>query len=79
MKANGVQGVRNTVRFLHPLVRYLQSQLRVDASLDLMQRDRLRLTFGNGREEEAILPEAARQFMDGFDRGAYPELELPRT
>lgn len=78
LKANGVQGVRNAVRFLNPVVRHVQGRVRVDAwSLDLMQRDKLRLTFVDGRKEDTVIPEAVRLFLDAFNRGKYPDLELP--
>jgi hypothetical protein len=78
LQASGVRGVRNTVRFLNPIVRYVQERIRGDArSLDLMQGDRLRLTLGNGRKVEAFLPEPVRLFLDAFHGGRYPELELP--
>lgn len=78
LRTNGIQGVRNAVRFLNPLVRYLAFRLRSDVlGLDLMKRDTLRLTHGNGRKEETALPEPVRLFLDAFNRGAYPELELP--
>jgi hypothetical protein len=78
LRASGVQGVRNTARFLNPIVRYVQALVRVDArSLDLMQPGMLRLVLGNGRKIETSLPEAVRQFLDAFNRGAYSELELP--
>ena len=76
LNAHGIQGVRNAVRFLNPLVRYLQGQMRLaSASVDVMQVDRVRLIFGDGKKEEAVLPEPVRLFLDAFNKGAYPELE----
>ena len=78
LKANGVRGVRNAARFLNIIVRHVQGRIRVDArSLDMMKRDRLRLTLGNGGTVEAVLPEPVRLFLDAFNRGEYSELELP--
>jgi hypothetical protein len=78
LKAKGIQGVRNAARFLNPIVRYAQGRVKVDAlGLDVMKGDTLRLIFHDGRKEEAPLPPAARQFLDAFNRGKYPELELP--
>lgn len=78
LQALGFQGVRNAVRTLNPFVRYLASHLRVDAfGLDVMKGDRVRLTHGNGTTEETALPDAVRQFLDRFNRGQYPDLELP--
>jgi hypothetical protein len=78
LKAKGIQGVRNAARFLNPIVRYAQGWVKVDApSLDVMKGDTLRLIVHHGREEEAPLAQAVWQFLDAFNRGKYPELELP--
>jgi hypothetical protein len=77
-KAQGILGVRNTARFLNPLNRYLQTQIRQSGlSLDVMQVQRVRLVFRDGQTEEAILPEPVLQFLQAFNAGAYPELQLP--
>jgi hypothetical protein len=77
LRAHGIQGVRNTARFLNPLVRYLHSEIGWDGvKLDVMQVDRVRLIFGDGRQEEASLPEPASRFLRDFNRGAYPQLEV---
>jgi hypothetical protein len=74
-KTHGIVGVRHTVRFLNPLVRYLRSQLPPDAfDMDVIQRDRVRRTFGDGRKEEVLIPEPVRQFLDVFNNGGYPDL-----
>lgn len=78
MKAQSIQGVRNTARFLNPVVRYVHAQLRMDEyRLDLTQPNTLRLTLPDGAQVKAPLPLAVKQFLDAFHRGAYPELELP--
>jgi hypothetical protein len=77
LKAEAVQGVRHAVRLLNPIVRFIRERIVIDAeSLDVMRRDRLRFTYRGGRTVEAAIPEAVRLFMDAFDRGKYPELEL---
>jgi hypothetical protein len=77
-KAHGILGVRNTARFLNPLNRYLLKQIsQAGLNLDVMQMDRVRLVFENGQTEEAILPEPVLQFLEAFNQGAYPELQLP--
>jgi hypothetical protein len=77
-KAQGILGVRNTARFLNPLNRYLQTHIgHSGVSLDVMQIDRVRLVFGNGHTQEAIIPEPVLQFLEAFNKGAYPELQLP--
>jgi hypothetical protein len=42
-----------------------------------MKYGMLRLLFHDGRQEETLLPQAVRQFLDAFNRGKYPELERP--
>jgi hypothetical protein len=77
LEASGVHGVRNTARYLNPVVRYLRARLRGSGAIDLQLGDKARLTFGNGHQQAAVLPEAVRQFLVGFNRGDYPNLELP--
>ena len=56
---------------------YLQGQLKVDAlGLDVMKGDILRLIFHAKRKEEISLPQAVMQFLDAFNQGNYPELEM---
>jgi hypothetical protein len=82
LKAHNVQGVRNTVRYLNPIVRYAQLQLRLDDySLDVSHGDSmpdyfLRMTLPNGMEERAAFPDPVREFLDDFNRGAHGDLEL---
>ncbi len=79
VRVKGVQGVRNTVRVLNPVVRYVQNALRKDnLDLDVMTGKTIRVNSGSTvRKEEVALPEAVRQFLDAFNRGDYPDLELP--
>jgi hypothetical protein len=78
LKASGVRGIRNAARTLNIIVRHVQGRIRVDAwALDMMLGDRLRLTLGDGRRVEAVIPVPVLVFLDGFNRGEYPELELP--
>ena len=80
LRGAGVQGVRNTVRFLNPVVRYCQAQLRLDDySLGLIHRDILRMSLPNGRTVEVQLPPSVRNFLDAFNRGAFPDLVLPAS
>src|SRR5262249_55844619 len=76
--AASVQGVRNTVRFLNPIVRYCQAELRLDDySLHLIQKDILRMVLPNQRALEVQLPRSVRGFLDAFNSGTFPNLELP--
>jgi hypothetical protein len=78
LKASGVQGIRNAARTVNIIVRHVQGRLRVDAwALDMMERNRLRLTLGDGRKVEAVIPEAVHLFLEAFNHGHYPALELP--
>jgi hypothetical protein len=73
----GIKGARNTARFLNVLVRYAQGCVTVEGfRLDLMQGDRLRLTLDDKSTVDAVLPHAVRHFLDAFNQGDYPEVEL---
>ena len=77
LRSAGIHGVRNTVRFLNPIVRFVQLRLAVDAvSLDLFKADTLRLRFHDRTKEEIALPVAVKGFLAAFKEGAYPELEM---
>jgi hypothetical protein len=74
----GIRGVRNTVRFLNPIIRYCLARLRLDDyALDVTQRDVMRMVLPGGKHERVPLPDAVKQFLDAFNRGAHPELEVP--
>lgn len=82
-KAN-IHGVRNTVRYLNPVVRYVQETLRVDDyMLDIWTSagspDVLRVNAPSGGHFEITLPKVVKDFLVEFNRGAYPDLELPPT
>ena len=76
LRVKGIQGVRNTVRFLNPIVHYVQSQIADAGNLHVIKGETLSMNFRNG-EGEVSLPEAVKQFLAAFNSGAYPELEIP--
>lgn len=76
LKLKGIQGVRHTVRTLNPIVRYIESQLADTWNANLVQGNTLSMNFRDGRQATVVLPESVTQFLDAFNRGAYPELEL---
>jgi len=82
LQFNNIWGVRNTVRNLNPIVRFAQRQLLIDDyRLALFHSDALftyvlRLTLSNGVTEEVEMPAAVKAFLDAFNRGNYPGLEL---
>jgi hypothetical protein len=77
LRARGIQGVRNTVRFLNPVVRFAHSLLTDARGIDLIQGTEMRMVFADGREVSAEVPPAVLQFLEAFHRGDYPDLELP--
>jgi len=77
LRARGIKGVRNTVRFLNPIVRYAHTRVTDVYGIDLIQGDRLRIVFANGQVTEVVVPEPVLRFLDGFHRGDYPDLEMP--
>jgi hypothetical protein len=77
LRTRGIKGVRNTARFLNPIVRYVHTQTTGVYAIDLTQVDRLRIEFADGRVTEVAVPEAVLQFLDCFHRGRYEDLEMP--
>lgn len=78
LRASGVQGVRNTVRILNPIVRYIANKLRLDnLEADIMTATTFRIHGPAGGK--VPLPQAVLAFLDAFNKGAYPDLELPRS
>ena len=77
LRLRGIQGVRNTVRRLNPIVRYIESVV-VDAwNSNVTTGDTLSMNFRDGGKTEVALPQAVRQFLKAFNNGVYAELELP--
>ena len=76
LRATGVLGIRNAVRVLNPIVRYVQNATRLDnLDADVMTGNTFRVHGATRQEVE--LPQAILDFLDAFNHGAYPELELP--
>lgn len=76
LRASGVQGVRNTVRGLNPIVRYIQNTFRLDNfNADVMTGTTFRIH--GATSQEVVLPQAVTDFLDAFHRGQYPDLQLP--
>jgi hypothetical protein len=76
LRTRGIRGVRNTARFLNPIVRFAHTCAINAYSIDLIQADRLRIVFADGRTDELPVPEPVLQFLDNFHRGLYPDLEM---
>jgi hypothetical protein len=82
LREHGITGVRNTARNLNPIVRFAQSKLRLDDyRLDVTHGDGmatyiLRISLPGGTEEEAHFPVPVKEFLDAFNRGSYPDMEL---
>jgi hypothetical protein len=74
-----IKGVRNTVRFLNPVVRYCQFQLHLDEyALDLIQPNTLRMILPDGvRRVEVAVPPPVKEFLLAYHRGKFSDLELP--
>lgn len=78
LRSRTIQGVRNTVRFFNPIVRFVEAELGVGPhSLDVIQPNVLRLTLPDHSTHETTLPLPVREFLEAFNRGEFPELELP--
>ena len=55
LRAAGIRGVRNTVRFLNPVVRYARKFLPDAQGIDLIQGDRLRPDCAQCRHQFGVL------------------------
>jgi hypothetical protein len=70
-----IWGVRNTVRFLNPIVRYVQQELGIGPfNADLTDPETIRVAL-DGTTIRTGLRQPIRDFLDAFNDGAYPELE----
>jgi hypothetical protein len=71
----GVLGVPGAVRFLNPIVQFAAHALRADArQIDVIQKGRLTVKRGDGTTTAYVLSEAVIDFLEGFNRGRFPEL-----
>jgi hypothetical protein len=77
LRARGVKGVRNTVRMLNPIVRYAHTCVTDVYGIDIIQGDRLRIVFADGRVSEVAVPRPVLEFLARFHRGQYPDMEMP--
>jgi len=81
LNGEDIRGARNTVRHLNPVVRYLQRHLRIDDyELSLPHTDghhKVSMISPSGSSTEMELPPAIAEFLTRFNRGDFPELELP--
>ena len=78
LRRAGIRGTACTTTFLNPIVRFAKRQVMVEAlSLDVIKPGTLRLRFDDGRKGEVVLPHAVQDFLRGFNKAAYSELELP--
>ena len=76
LRASGITGVRNTVRFLNPIVRYAHSKVSGVYGIDLIQGDKLRIVFANSVVTEVAVPGPVLLFLARFHEGQYPDLEM---
>ncbi len=73
----GILGVRNAVRMLNPVVRFVQKSVEPNVLLNLMNPRSLRMIFPDGTVAQANVPQAVYEFLEAFNEGRYPQLELP--
>jgi hypothetical protein len=80
LKAQRIQGVRNTTRFLNPICRFIEVALTLEfLTVDVQDHDTLRIACPDGTTFKTQLPQPIENFLEAFDRGAYPELEKPMS
>lgn len=77
LKAKDIRGIRNTARFLNPVVRLLRQEIPEAREVDLTMGDTLRIVIPDGWEAHVPLPAPVKDFLSAFHRGDYPDLEMP--
>ena len=78
LRSKSVQGIRNTARFLNPIIRVVRRSLSGNhVDVDLIQPGVLRVTFADGRRVNAAVPKTVQDFLRDFNEGAYADLEMP--
>ena len=77
LKSSGIRGIRNTARFLNPVVRLLRQNIPDAREMDLTMGDTLRIVMPEGWHAHVPLPLPVKEFLAAFHRGDYPELEMP--
>jgi hypothetical protein len=75
LKSLSIQGVRNTARFLNPIVRFARTQCGGATDMDVMTGTTLRIVLPWGTQHFP-LPPAVQSFLEAFNRGEYPQLEM---
>ena len=78
LRTAGIRGIRNAVRVLNPIVRYLADAMLLDNLFaDVAGGKTLHINGGNV-EADIDLPPPVIDFLHRFNRGEYPDLELNR-
>jgi len=77
LRSQEIKGIRNAVRQLNPICRYIQKAAVGVTQATITSRELLVLTYSDERRQELQLPAAVKDFLAAFDRGAYPDLILP--
>src|SRR4051794_13724311 len=62
LRTHGASGVRNAVRMLNPVIRFLQKSMPPSVLMDLMDPKILRLTLPDGMKEEVLVPQPVMDF-----------------
>lgn len=76
LREQNVQGIRNAVRLLNPIVRFLKQSMPSSVLMDLMNPESLRMTRADGTREETPVPQPVVDFLAAFNEGKYPALEM---
>jgi hypothetical protein len=79
LRAAGCRGFRNG-GFPSPVFRYVYRKFDEGNLILVYSRpgkpSKIYLYLGDGKREEILLPPAIAEFLDNFDQGSYPDLDL---
>lgn len=76
LRAERVQGMRDSSSFMNPVVRHLNRTLNIGGRLEVGAGGTTLRLFLDGKVKQVTLPGAVQEFLEGFHRGLYPDLEL---
>lgn len=75
LEDKGIHGQRLARRCLNPIVQYLSRNVSGCWAAEVLD-DQIQLYFIDRQAEGVPIPAAVREFLEEFDHGSYPSLEL---
>jgi hypothetical protein len=77
LRAEGIQGRRDSHSFENPIVRYVNRHLNIGYRLEVGPDGSVLRVVRGGQVQEAHLSDGVRDFLQKFQSGLYSDLEAP--